>query len=162
MSMLNREPMHSSSGVSAMCLSHKKHFRNTTDTTWLDPLLATWGVWWLFSVNYLPQCILHCCLSSLVPQQTEPLWMASPGHLTHWLLLKGTLAGGQRWRESEVRVVLPSLPLSFSVQSLGAAASSRAKNTHQGVEKREPSYTVGGNGSWCSHYGEQYGGSSKN
>ena len=29
------------------------------------------------------------------------------------------------------------------------------------VEKREPSYTVGGNGNWCSHYGEQYGGSSK-
>jgi len=26
------------------------------------------------------------------------------------------------------------------------------------VEKREPSCTVGGNGSWYSHYGEQYGG----
>ena len=25
--------------------------------------------------------------------------------------------------------------------------------------KREPSYTVGGNVNWCSHYGEQYGGS---
>ena len=23
--------------------------------------------------------------------------------------------------------------------------------------KREPSYTVGGNVSWCSHYGKQYG-----
>ena len=23
------------------------------------------------------------------------------------------------------------------------------------MEKREPSYTVGGNISWCSHYGEQ-------
>ena len=29
------------------------------------------------------------------------------------------------------------------------------------VEKREPSCTVGGNVNWCSHYGEQYGGSSK-
>ena len=28
-----------------------------------------------------------------------------------------------------------------------------------GVEKREPSYAVGGNINWCSHYGEQYGGS---
>ena len=27
--------------------------------------------------------------------------------------------------------------------------------------KREPSYTVGGNVNWCSHYGKQYGGSSK-
>ena len=25
------------------------------------------------------------------------------------------------------------------------------------MEKREPSYTVGGNASWYSHYGEQYG-----
>ena len=29
------------------------------------------------------------------------------------------------------------------------------------VEKREPSYTVGENVNWCSHYGEQYGNSSK-
>ena len=26
------------------------------------------------------------------------------------------------------------------------------------VEKSEPSYTVGGNVNWYSHYGEQYGG----
>ena len=30
------------------------------------------------------------------------------------------------------------------------------------VEKREPSYTVGGNVSWYGDYGEQYGGSLKN
>jgi len=35
-------------------------------------------------------------------------------------------------------------------------------NTGEGVEKREPSYTVGGNANWCSHYGKQYGGSLKN
>ena len=29
------------------------------------------------------------------------------------------------------------------------------------MEKREPSYTVGGNVHWCSCYGKQYGGSSK-
>ena len=29
-------------------------------------------------------------------------------------------------------------------------------NTEEGVEKREPSYTVGGNVNWCSHYREQY------
>ena len=29
------------------------------------------------------------------------------------------------------------------------------------MQEREPFYTVGGNVSWCSHYGEQYGGSSK-
>ena len=29
------------------------------------------------------------------------------------------------------------------------------------MEKREPSYTVGGIVHWCSHYGKQYGGSLK-
>ena len=35
-------------------------------------------------------------------------------------------------------------------------------NAGEGVEKREPSYTVGRSVNWCSHYGEQYGGSLKN
>ena len=35
-------------------------------------------------------------------------------------------------------------------------------NAGEDVEKREPSYTVGGNVNWYSHYGEQYGVSSKN
>ena len=32
-------------------------------------------------------------------------------------------------------------------------------NAGAGMEKREPSYTDGGNVNWCTHYGEQYGGS---
>ena len=35
-------------------------------------------------------------------------------------------------------------------------------NSLEDVEKRESSYTVGGNVKWYSHYGEQYGGSLKN
>ena len=35
-------------------------------------------------------------------------------------------------------------------------------NAGEGVEKREPSCTVGGNVNLYSHYGEQYGGSLKN
>ena len=31
-------------------------------------------------------------------------------------------------------------------------------NAGAGVEKREPSYTVGGNINWYKHYGKQYGG----
>ena len=31
----------------------------------------------------------------------------------------------------------------------------------QGCREREPSYTVGGNASWCNHSGEQYEGSLK-
>ena len=47
---------------------------------------------------------------------------------------------------------------------IGLAIVKTAKiiNVGEDVEKREPSYTVGGNVNWCSHYGEQYGGSSKN
>ena len=35
-------------------------------------------------------------------------------------------------------------------------------NAGEGVEKREPSCTVGGNVNGYSHYGEQHGGSLKN
>ena len=35
-------------------------------------------------------------------------------------------------------------------------------NAGEGVEKREPSYTVGGDVSWYNHYAKQYGGSSGN
>ena len=31
-------------------------------------------------------------------------------------------------------------------------------NAGEGVEKKEPSFTAGGNVNWCSHYGEHYGG----
>ena len=34
-------------------------------------------------------------------------------------------------------------------------------NTGEGVERREPSYSVGGIVKWCSHYGKQYGSSWK-
>ena len=29
-------------------------------------------------------------------------------------------------------------------------------NAEEGMEKREPSYTVGGKVNWCNHYGGQY------
>ena len=31
------------------------------------------------------------------------------------------------------------------------------KSAREGVEKREPSYTVGGNINWYNYYGKQYG-----
>ena len=37
----------------------------------------------------------------------------------------------------------------------------KTQNGGEGVEKREPSYTVAGDVNWCSHYGNQYGGSSE-
>ena len=44
-------------------------------------------------------------------------------------------------------------PLSKNLQTVNAG---------EGVEKREPSYTLGGKVNWYNHYGEQYGGTLKN
>ena len=35
-------------------------------------------------------------------------------------------------------------------------------NAGEGVEKKELFHIIGGHVNWCSHYGEQYGGSLKN
>ena len=35
-------------------------------------------------------------------------------------------------------------------------------NAGEGMEKRESFYPAGGSVNWCSHYGQQYGSSSKN
>ena len=35
-------------------------------------------------------------------------------------------------------------------------------NIEEDVEKRKPLCTIAGNVNWCSHYGKQYEGSSKN
>ena len=45
---------------------------------------------------------------------------------------------------------------------MASSKSLQTINAGEGVEKREPSYTVGGSVNWYNHYGEQYGGSLKN
>ena len=35
-------------------------------------------------------------------------------------------------------------------------------NAGEGMEKREPSYIIGGNANWYNHYGKKCGGSSEN
>ena len=47
----------------------------------------------------------------------------------------------------------PEWPSSKSLQTVNAG---------EGVEKKEPSYTAGGNINWCTYYGKQYEDSSKN
>ena len=42
-----------------------------------------------------------------------------------------------------------------------ARITQEATDIGKGVKKQEPSCIVGGNENWCSHSGEQYGGSSK-
>ena len=45
---------------------------------------------------------------------------------------------------------------------MAVSKSLQAINAGEGVEKREPSYTVGGNADWYSHYGKQCGDLLKN
>ena len=40
--------------------------------------------------------------------------------------------------------------------------SPQITNVGEGVEKREPFYTIGGNVNWYNHYGKQYGSTSEN
>ena len=50
----------------------------------------------------------------------------------------------------------------FTPFTMATIQKSTRKNAGGGVEKREPSYTVGGNANQYSHYGEQCGDSLKN
>ena len=50
----------------------------------------------------------------------------------------------------------------FHASQNGCNPSLQAINAGEGVEKREPSYTVGGNANQYSHYVEQCGDSLKN
>ena len=45
-----------------------------------------------------------------------------------------------------------------SIRKATVKKSTHTKNAREGMEKREPSYIVGGNVDWYSHYAEQYGG----
>ena len=50
----------------------------------------------------------------------------------------------------------------FHASQNGCDPSLQAINAGEGVDKREPSYTVGGNANQYSHYGKQCGDSFKN
>ena len=49
----------------------------------------------------------------------------------------------------------------FTPVRMAIIKKSTNRNAGEGVEKREPSYTIGGNVNLCSHYGKPYGGSLK-
>ena len=62
-------------------------------------------------------------------------------------------------REMQVKT---TMRYHFTPVRMAAIQKSTSKNAGEGVEKREPSYTVGGNANLYSHYGEQCGDSLKN
>ena len=56
------------------------------------------------------------------------------------------------FREMQINLTPVRMAIIKSLQTINAG---------EGVEKREPSYTVGGSANWYSHYGEQCGDSLK-
>ena len=50
----------------------------------------------------------------------------------------------------------------FTLVRMAIIKNLKIINAGEGVEKRKPSYTVGGNVTWYNHYGKQYGGFLKN
>ena len=50
----------------------------------------------------------------------------------------------------------------FILVIMGIIKCLQTINAGEGMERREPLYTVGWNVNWYSHYGEQYKGSFKN
>ena len=62
-------------------------------------------------------------------------------------------------REMQIKTTMRSTSYLSEWPSL---TSEQITNAGEGVEKREPSFTVGGNVNWYNHYGKQYGGSSEN
>ena len=58
-------------------------------------------------------------------------------------------------REMQVKTIIMYY---FTLVRMASIKSLQIKNAGEGVEKREPSYTVGRNVNWYSHYGEQDGG----
>ena len=52
-------------------------------------------------------------------------------------------------REMQIKITMR-----YHLALVRIALSLQTINAGEGVEKREPSYTVGGNVNWYSHYGE--------
>ena len=65
-------------------------------------------------------------------------------------------------RDARPPVLTIVRPHSSDEKALETAKSLQIVNAGEVVEKREPSYTFGGNVNWCNHYGEQYGGPLEN
>ena len=58
--------------------------------------------------------------------------------------------------------IIMTMGYHFTLVRMAIIKKSKITNTGEGVEKKEPSDIVGGNLSWCSHYGKRYGGSPQN
>ena len=90
------------------------------------------------------------------------------GRRSTWTFLQRRHTDGQQAHEKMLHIAnlgKCKWKLQWSITSpwseWPSSKSRQIINAGEGVKKKEPSCTVGGNVNWCSHYGDQYGGSSK-
>ena len=64
-------------------------------------------------------------------------------------------------REMQIKTTMSYHLNHFTPVRMTVIKKRETASISENVEKRERLYILGGNVSWCSHYGKQYGGSSK-
>ena len=68
----------------------------------------------------------------------------------------------QHHQSSEKCKLKPQWDITSYLSEWLSSITQQGTNVGEDVEKREPSCTVGGTADWCSHYGKQFEGFSKN
>ena len=120
---------------------------------------------------FKPVCV-HVQYLQLCPILSDPLDCSPPGSSVHrdfpgknigvscHTCLQGIFLT-QGWNPGLPCCRQILYPLSYPRSPWLSSKSLQVANVGEDMEKRKPSYTVGKNMNWCSHYGKQYGDSSK-
>ena len=115
-------------------------------------------------IPFFSGCLVSSCLLTLQVAWTIPLFGCSllnqTGRLLTTLSFRRTGLSKFKGRQAGLYCYFINEPVLLSEWTL--LKSLQITNAGEGVEKREHSYTVGGNINWCSPYGEQSGGSLRN
>ena len=88
------------------------------------------------------------------PEQTFLSRRCTDGQQAHEKMLKTLII-----REMQIKI---TMRYHLTAVKWPMLASQQITNGGEGVEKRVPSFTAGGNVNWQNHYGKQYGGTSEN
>ena len=116
-------------------------------------LLIRWPKYWSFS----------CSIS---PSSEHPGLISFRMDCLDLLAVQGTLKSLLQHHSPKASILRDLIKLPWGTTSDWSERPSlkclQVTNAREDLEKRERSYAVGGNGTWCSHCGKKYDSSSKN